>query len=184
MSDKPDPSTAKNSQVSGRIDISSVFYSALESVAEERGITVEQLASQVEAGKQKKLLLQKQEEEKKKAEEKERREEEETDFATFQELADYLDSVLSYQDKGVLLEHGGHNDLGYLHFGFGIFIRNNFIYRNKSKLELARDCSRITGRIVSDDLRDYEVYATDGDSFGGELMDLYCQWLAMLPPFR
>ena len=182
MNDNENPDDSKRSQVCGTIDISSMFYSALESFAEKRGITVEQLASQLEATEQKRLLVQGQEEEKKKEEEK-KREDEKTDFATFQEVADYLDSILSYQDKGVFLEYGDQDELYHFHFGFGLFIRNNFIYGNKSTLELARDCSRITGHVVSDDLSRFEFDPFDGDSFGGKLMELYYQWLAMLPPF-
>ncbi len=185
MNDQVNPSKAKNLHVCARLNLSSLFDLALESFAEERGMTVDHLASQFEAAEQKKLLVQKQEEEKRiEEEEEEKREREErTDFATFQEVADYLDSVLSYKDKGTFLEHGDHNDLAYFHFDFGIFIRNNFIFRNKSKRELARDCSRIAGRVISDDLSDYEPYVTEGDSFGSELMELYYQWLKMIPPF-
>ncbi len=181
MNDNEKLDNSKKSQVCGTIDISSMFNFALESFAEKRGITVEQLASQVEAAAQKRLLLKEQEEEEK--EKEKRKEEEKADFATFQEVADYLDSILSYKDKGVFLEYGDQDELYHFHFGFGLFLRNKFIYGNKSNLELARDCSRITGGVMSDNLSRFEFDPFDGDSFGGKLMELYYQWLAMLLPF-
>ena len=186
MNEKENIGDAKKHGICVKFDLASMFDTAFENVAKEKGMTVDQLAALFEAAEQKKILVQKQEEEKRIEEEEEekRTEEERTDFATFQEFADYLDSVLSYKDKGTFLEHGDHNDLHYFHFDFGVFIRNNFIFRNQSKRELARDCSRIAGRVISDDLSDYELYVTDGDSFGSELMELYYQWLKMIPPFR
>lgn len=181
MNEKENIGDAKKHGICIKFDLASMVYTAFENVAKEKGMTVEQFVERLNAAEQKRVLLQEQEEEKKKKEEEVAVEE--TDFATFQEVADYLDSVLSYKDKGTFLEHGDHNDLDYFHFDFGIFIRNNFIFRNKSKRELARDCSRIAGRVISDDLSDYEPYVTEGDSFGSELMELYYQWLKMIPPF-
>lgn len=108
-----------------------------------------------------------------------------TDFASFQEVADFLDSVLSYHDKGVLLECGDRDRLEELHFDFGVYIRNTFIFHNKFNRELARDCDRINGRRVVEDVGKYEMWDSFlADCFGGEIMELYYKWVKMISLFE
>ncbi|MEI7901627.1 MAG: hypothetical protein WCK89_15350 [bacterium] len=95
---------------------------------------------------------------------------------TVAEVISAIDADLSHEAKNCLFETPLEK-LFNLHFTFGMYVRNSFVYHNDNKAELALSCAKEVG--AEDPQAAVENYLSMVDCYSSVLMRVYWKHLLM-----